>query len=383
MNISFGDKMNIPILKIPFTDDEISSIKNNIEEVLNSGQIAMEKYVKDFEERFAKFIGTKYAIGVNSGTSALEICLRSIDVRNSTVIIPTNTFMATATSVVHAGGKLIFTDVLKEDLCMDPDDLKRKIQNDTKAVILVHIGGIISSRIKEIQEICNDNNIILLEDAAHAHGSTIDNKKAGSLGVAGAFSFYPTKVLTCGEGGMITTNDDIVYHKSMTLRDHGKPDHRYNNHTEFGYNWRLSEIHAIIGIEQMKKVDWILNERRRIAKFYNEQLQDVDNITLVDISNNVQSSYYKYIVYLKYHYRHKIKEIMKKQFSVSLTGEVYAEPCHLQPVFQKYPNTVVDNKRDFPGASYVCNRHICLPLYPDLSEEEVIYVSDSLKKVVT
>ena len=374
--------MKIPILKIPFTDGEIDSIKNKIEEILKSGQIAMGKYVKDFEERFAKFIGTKYATGVNSGTSALEICLRSIDVRNSTVIVPTNTFMATATSVVHAGGKLIFTDVLKEDLCMDPDDLKRKIQNNTSAVILVHIGGIISSHIQEIQEICNDNNIILLEDAAHAHGSTINNKKAGSLSLAGAFSFYPTKVITCGEGGMITTNDDDVYNKSITLRDHGKPDHRFNNHTEFGYNWRLTEIHATIGIEQMKKVDWILNERRRIAQLYDEQLQDINDVTLVNIPNNVQSSYYKYIVYLNNHRRYKIKEKMKKEFSVSLTGEVYAEPCHYQPVFQKYSNTVVDNNRDFPGASYVCNKHICLPLYPGLSEEEIIYVSNSLKKVL-
>ena len=376
--------MRIPILRIPFTDEDISFVQKRIGEVLKSGQLAMGKYVAEFERRFAEFVGTKYAVGVNSGTSALEICLRAIDVRNSSVIVPTNTFMATATSVIHAGGKVIFSDAVKKDLCMDAEDVNEKIQKNTKAVILVHIGGIISTQLKAIQEICEDHNLFLIEDAAHAHGSTINGKKAGSIGIAGAFSFYPTKVITCGEGGMITTDDKEIYNKALTLRDHGKPDHRFNKHTEFGYNWRLSEIHAVIGLEQMNKIDWILSERRRVARIYDEKLRDVEDIELLKIHPNVKSSYYKYIVYFKEGVdRAYVKNKMKNEYEVELTGEVYADPCHSQPVFEKYPEMMLNKKTDkFPGAEYVCNRHICLPLYPELTEEEVNYVVESLKNVV-
>ena len=376
--------MRIPILRIPFTDDGISFVQKGVGEVLKSGQLAMGKYVAEFERRFSEFVGTKYAVGVNSGTSALEICLRATDVKESSVIVPTNTFMATATSVIHAGGKVIFSDVLKEDLCMDPKDLKEKIQKNTKAVILVHIGGIISVQLNAIQEICEDNKLFLIEDAAHAHGSMIDGKKAGALGIAGAFSFYPTKVMTCGEGGMITTDNKEIYNSALMLRDHGKPDHRFNRHTEFGYNWRLSEIHAVIGLEQMNKIDWILDERRRVARIYDEKLHDVEGIELIKIPQNVKSSYYKYMVYLKEGInRDYVKNQMKSEYGVELTGEVYADPCHSQPVFKKYPEMMLNKESGkFPGAEYVCNRHICLPLYPGLTEEEVSYVVESLKSVV-
>ena len=375
--------MNIPILRIPFEDEEINSIKISIEDVLKSGYLAMGKNVKKFEEKFANFIKTKYTICVNSGTSAIEICLRTIGVENSSVLVPTNTFMATATSVIHAGGKIIFVDTSKEDLCIDINDLKRKIQKDTKVLILVHIGGIISFKLDEIKEICNDNNIILIEDAAHAHGSTIDNKKAGSLSKAGSFSFFPTKVITCCEGGMITTNDKNIYDTALILRDHGKSHSDFNRHVEIGYNWRMSEIHAIIGLEQMKKINWILNERRNIARLYDEKLQNINNIKLIKIPKNIKSSYYKYILYLNDNLnRDKIKKEMKNKYNVSLTGEVYAEPCHSQPVFEKYHNLVLNKNDDFPNAKYVCDSHICLPSYPGLTEEEINYVVNSLKKVI-
>lgn len=376
--------MNVPILRIPFNDGDIDFIKNGIEDILKSGQLAIGKNVAEFEQKFAEFAGTEYAVGVNSGTSALEIFLRSIDVRNSSVIVPTNTFMATATAVVHAGGKVIFTDVMRNNLCMDPDDIQNKIQKDTKALILVHIGGIITPHLKAIQDICEDNDLYLLEDAAHAHGSSINGKMAGSLGDGGAFSFYPTKVMTCGEGGMLTTNDESIYQKALMLRDHGKPDHRFNLHTEFGYNWRLSEIHAVVGIQQMNSADWILGERRRIAKMYDEKLKNISGLTPVKIPSNIKSSYYKYIAYLADGIeRDKIKTRLKDEYDISLTGEVYTDPCHSQPVFKTYPDTMVNAPDEkFPEAEYVSERHVCLPLYPGLTELEIDYVVESLGEVL-
>lgn len=376
--------MKIPILRIPYTEEEIRTIKNEMEKVLRSGYLTMADNVARFEEAFARFVGVKYAVGVNSGTSALEIILRAVNVQDASVVVPTNTFMATPISVIHAGGKVVFTDVTRENLCMDPDDLRKKIRNDTKAVIVVHIGGIISPYMYDIKKICDERGLFLIEDAAHAHGSTINNVPAGTIGTAAAFSFYPTKVLTCAEGGMITTNDESIYQKAVILREHGKTDHSINIHSEFGYNWRFSELHAVLGLQQMKKADCIINERRRIAKRYDEQLKDVDGIKCVTIPDYIRSSYYKYVVYLEDGIERKmVKQRLLDEYDVSLTGEVYSDLCHSQPVFNKYRGTMLNSNEDtFPQADYVSTRQICLPLYPGLKEEEIDYVVESFKNVL-
>lgn len=376
--------MKIPILRIPYTDEEIKTIKDEIEKILRSGHLTMADNVARFEEAFARFTGVKYAVGVNSGTSALEIILRAINVQGASVVVPTNTFMATPVSVIHAGGKVIFTDVTREDLCMDPDDLQKKIRKDTKAVIVVHIGGTISPYIYDIKKICDDKGLFLIEDAAHAHGSTIYGVQAGTIGIASAFSFYPTKVFTCAEGGMITTNDESIYQKALILREHGKTDHRINVHHEFGYNWRLSELHAVLGLQQMKKADYIINERRRIAKSYDEKLKAAEGIRCVMIPDYIKSSYYKYIAYLEEGIEREIvKQRLLNEYNVSLTGEVYSDLCHAQPVFKKYRGTMLNSNEDtFPQAEYVSSKQICLPLYPGLKEEEIDYVVDSLRSVL-
>jgi len=377
--------MKIPILRIHYDDDDISFIKNEVEKVLRSGYLTMSERVSEFEKRFADFCGVKYAVGTNSGTSSLEIILRTIGIEGSTVIVPSNTYMATPIAVIKAGGRVIFAECEKENLQIDPDDVERKIQVDTKGVIIVHIGGNISPHLGKIKEICVEKDLFLIEDAAHAHGATIDGKTAGSLSLAGSFSFYPTKVLTTAEGGMITTNNEKIYRKALVLREHGKADHNFNVHVEFGDNWRFSEIHAVLGIQQLNKVDWILKQRRRIAALYDEMLRDVPGIDPVKIPKNVESSYYKYIAFLDEELnRDTLKKNLKEKYGIALTGEVYSDPCHSQPVFKKYPRTMANSQEDtFPITDYVCKRHICLPLYPGLTYEEVEYVVSSLKKCIT
>lgn len=375
---------NIPILRLAYTSQEIDFITTGIVEVLQSGYLTMGEKVAQFERAFAEFTGARYAIATNSGTSSLEIVLRSIGIEGSSVIVPSNTFMATAVAVIHAGGKVIFADCQKENLQLDPADLRRKIRADTKGVILVHIGGIISPCLDEIKSLCDENGLFLLEDAAHAHGATIDDRKAGTLGIAGSFSFYPTKVLVTAEGGMITTDDQAICRKSLVLRDHGKESPDFNIHTEFGYNWRFSEIHAVLGLQQMKKVDAILAERRKIARLYDEKLEPVRGISRLEIPPHIEPSYYKYIVFLNDGLdRDTVKRDLKERYGVSLTGEVYAHPCHSQPVFKKYPWAVANNPADtFPQTEYIAERHICLPLYPGLTEDEIDYIVDSLERVL-
>ena len=378
------DYSEIPVLRLKYTEEEIAYIQSGIAEIMNSGYLTMDQKVRDFEKQFSGFVGVNNAVGVNSGTSALEIILRSLNVSGKSVVVPTITFMATPLAVIHAGAKVIFVDVLAEDLSIDPVDLRKKIREDTVAVIAVHIGGIISSSWKEISDICHQNNLFLVEDAAHAHGASIDGQMAGSLGVAGAFSFYPTKILTTAEGGMITTDNSEVYKTSLTLREHGKENPKFNLHSELGYNWRFSEFHALLGILEMKRCDLIIKERIRLAKLYDQYLEDIFGVKSIILPGNIISPYYKYIVFLDEKYsRNKIKSKLKENFNISLPGEVYSEPCHNQPVFKKYPDLILNHKKDFfPGAQYVCERQICLPLYPSLTDDELKYVVESLQTVL-
>lgn len=377
-------QINIPLLRLVYSQKEIDEIKLGIENVLKSGHLTMARRVYGFEKRFAAFCNTRYALSTNSGTSALEIALRTISVGGGTVVMPSNTYMATPLAAIKAGARVVFTECQKENLQIDPQDLDKKIRSDTRAVIVVHIGGIISPHINTIQGICRKRRIPLIEDAAHAHGSTFKGKKAGGFGLAAAFSFYPTKVLTTAEGGMLVTNRKAVYRKGVVLREHGKQDHNLNIHTEIGDNWRFSELHAVLGLQQMRKVAYILAQRRRLAALYDKLLAENEKLKPLKLPKEVNSAYYKYIVFLPEHVeRSVVKRRLAEEFGVYLPGEVYSDPCHRQPVFKKYPEKLANKKSDrFPVTDYVCKHHICLPLYPGLTKKEVEYVVNCLKKVL-
>lgn len=372
-------EMSIPAAKIYFPEKDREEILEKISEVLETGQLTLGKCGRDFEKKFAEYVGTRYAITVNSGTSALEISLRAFDVEGRSVMLPTNTFFATPAAVIHAGGKVIFADAT-DNLCADPESIKENIQKDTKGVIVVHIGGIVPPQIKEIKEICEDHKLFLIEDAAHAHGSTLNGKKAGSFGDAAAFSFYPTKVMTSGEGGMITTDHEKIYKRALVFRDQGKAGFYGNVHTEMGYNWRMSEVHAVLGLSQFARLEEFISNRRKVAKIYNEELKKIEGITPVKIPGNVKSNYYKYCAVLEEGMdRASIKKELKEKYKVSLSGEVYELPCHLQPVFKE---ALGCTGGEFPVAEDLCKRHVCLPVFATMTEEQARYVIHSLKEVL-
>ena len=370
--------MKIPPVKMYFPEKDRTEILERINEVLSTGQLTLGKYTEEFENKFASYIGRKYAIAVNSGTSALEISLRIFDVVDKKVMVPTNTFFATASSVLHAGGKVKFVDADPETFSVDFDDLKRRMSSQTKGVIIVHIGGIISPQVEEIRNLCREKGLFLLEDAAHAHGSSLAGKKAGNFGDAGCFSFYPTKVMTSAEGGMIVTDSEEFVQKARSYRDQGKISPSQNLHDKLGYNWRMSEINAIIGLSQFSHLDQFIDERRKIAEIYDEGLKSVPKIRPLLIPPEIKSNYYKYIALLDEGIdRKKLKSILREKYEVGLTGEVYELPCHLQPIFEnKYKNG------DFPDAEYVCAHHICLPVYVTMKREEANYVVSSLEQVL-
>ena len=184
---------------------------------------------------------------------------------------------------------------------------------------------------------------------------------------------------------MITTNSSELYNNARILREHGKSDHRFNVHTEIGDNWRFSEIHAVLGIQQMNKVDSILAERRRLAHLYNELLSSCNELSKVEVPDHISPSYYKYILFLPENVsRNTLKTCLREKHGVQLAGEVYSDPCHNQPVFDKYPGRLLNETTDqFPNTDYVCRNHICLPLYPGLRDEEAEYVVKSLQQELT
>src|SRR3989339_838770 len=194
--------MKVPSTKISFPEEDRKEILKKINDVLISGQLTLGNYTREFENKFKDVVKTNYAIGVSSGTSALEIIMRALDLQDKEVIIPTNTFGATVFAALHAGAKVKLVDV-SEDLCVDSEKLEESINPNTHAVVIVHIAGLISKNIGKIKKICDEKSLFLIEDDAHAHGSYLKDQAAGSFGKAAAFSFYPTKVITSGEGGMI------------------------------------------------------------------------------------------------------------------------------------------------------------------------------------
>ena len=368
--------MRVPPAKIHIPEEDRREILAHIDECLASGQLTLGKHGTAFEEAFAQTASTKHAIAVSSGTSALEIIFRSIVVEGGEVVVPTNTFFATPAAVQHAGGIVRFAECDPATYAIDVDHARTLINDRTRAVVVVHIGGLITPRISELQRMCADAGIPLVEDAAHAHGSTLNGKPAGGFGLAAAFSFYPTKVITSGEGGMISTNDDRINEEARIYRDQGKAGFTSNFHTRLGNNWRLSEPHAIIGRYQLKRLPEFIAARQRIAKIYDRGLGSI-GVTPLPMPAAVSSNYYKYIAMPPVGVdRIALKKRLRETFDVGLSGEVYEAPCHLQPVFGPLEAGTL------PVAEELCARHICLPVSAVMTDDDAAYVVDSLGKAL-
>jgi perosamine synthetase len=369
--------IKVPAAKIHFSSEDRAWIADRIQEVLASGQLTLGSYGAQFEKAFAALCGVRHAIAVNSGTSALEIILRSIGIEGKKVLVPTNTFFATAAAVVHAGGTPVLVDMDPETFAVRPEVLEDSLTPGTAGIIVVHIGGIVSPRMPELVERAKAKGLWLIEDAAHAHGSSFQTVSAGAFGLAGSFSFYPTKVMTSAEGGMIVTNDDRLAEESRIYRDQGKKSFAENAHVRMGYNWRMSEPHAIIGLRHLERLPSMIAERRAIAALYDKGLADCRNLHALQAPAGGVCNYYKYIAVMKEkRNRRELKALLRERYGVSLAGEVYEEPLHRQPVFEKYAAGAL------PVAEDLCARHICLPVFSGMQESEVRQVVDALRETI-
>jgi perosamine synthetase len=367
----------VPAQRYDFPDEDIEVVLDRFRELLSSRSfLTLGRYVEQFESEFAQLTGTSHAVATSSGTAALEAILRSLDVAGADVVVPTNTFAATAFAVLHAGGRVVFADC-DDDLNLDPADVERRLTDSTKAVITVHVGGLISSNIVALRQLCLERGIALIEDAAHAHGSTLDGRAAGGFGDAAAFSFFSTKVITTGEGGMVVTDREDIAEFARVVRDQGKTAGR-NLHEVEGHNWRMTEFQAIVGLTQLARLPEFISERRRVARIYDKRLAGSDpSVRPIQVPAESATNYYKYIVVVDGHDVAGLSRRLADDFGVKLGGFVYDIPCHKQPVFARF-------KRDrLPRAEHLCRHHVCPPIYPSLSDGDANYVAGALFEVVS
>jgi len=375
--------MNIPFAPPYITEDEI----NVVREVLKSGWLSMGHKTSEFESKFAEYVGSRYAVATNSCTAALFLSLKVLGIKEDDEIITTPfTFAATANVIVHCGAKPVFVDIDEKTYNIDADKLAESITDKTKAIIVVHYGGQ-PADMKKTMKIAREHNLKLIEDAAHAAGAEYEkDRKVGSLGNLTCFSFYPTKPITTGEGGMITLNDDEPGEKLRVLRLHGmsrdawkrylQKDNWYYEITEAGYKFNPPDIASAIGIAQLKKLDWMNERRKEVAEYYDEHLQGLD-VVLPHIEPYVKSSYHLYPIRLINYDRN---EFIKKMGEGGVATSVHFIPLHLMPFYQREYGY---KKGDFPVAEKVFESIVSLPIYPQLTERQLEYILKNIKEMLS
>ncbi|HAB29602.1 MAG TPA: DegT/DnrJ/EryC1/StrS family aminotransferase [Gemmatimonadetes bacterium] len=369
--------MRVPATAPSFSEEDISFITHHFTRILR-GESFLSMYVfgEEFETRFAEYTGTDLAVACSSGTSALELIFRALDVQGREVIVPSNTFLATAIAVLNAGGIPVFADC-GDDMSLDPADVASRVTEETAAITQVHIGGIVSEGVLQTKALCEERGIHLVEDAAQAHGSVLNGQKAGTFGTAAGFSFFSTKVMTTGEGGMVTTNDPSLVRQMKSSREFGKVKKGVyvNYHETLGYNWRMPEVAALMGLRQLESLDSFIERRREIVRRYDELLAEIEDVTIVHQEGHDSYNGFKYMIVLPDHERVKVHQELGSM-GVSPSGYIYEIPLHKLPVFPE------SNDLSLPKTEFVCRQHLCLPVFVGMSDEQVDYVAESLQVVL-
>jgi perosamine synthetase len=358
--------LQVPSARVVFPATDRAEIAAAVAEILGSGALTLGPYTQRFEAAFAAAHASPHAVAVASGTAALDIILRAVGVRGRDVVVPANTFYATAAAVLQAGGRPVFADVDAATFALSRSTLEASLTPDTAAVVLVHIGGLISPQVDDLRALCEERGIALVEDAAHAHGSTFGGRFAGSFGVAAAFSFYPTKVVTCGEGGMVLTGSDVLAQEAQIYRDQGKGAFTANHHVRLGSAWRMSEPHAATGLVHLRRMGGFITRRREVAARYDKALAGLSGMQPLAEPPGCRSNIYKYIALLAPDLdRASFRSGLAERYQVHLSGEVYDLPLHRQPVLAEYAGPPL------PVAEDLAARHICLPVHSDMTDSEV------------
>jgi perosamine synthetase len=361
-----------------FTEKDRAWIHKEIDSILD-GALSMGPNVQAFETEFANMVGVNHAIAMNSCTAALEVALAFQGADGGEVIVPAESFIATGMAVTLVGGTPVFAEVSESTFCLDLKNVKRLVNKNTKGILLVHFGGMITPDINEFVQFCKERNLFLVEDAAHAPGAMLGGKAAGSFGDAGCFSFYPTKVITAGEGGMLTTNDDALAMYARSQQHRGRDMQAdMEQYVLPGRNIRMTEMAALLGRVQLSHLDEFLEQRQELAEIYRCEFEADSRVTVILPNEKKSSSCWKIPLLLD-------ATIDRDR----LTGEMsdvgvyvdwaYQPALHLQPVFQ---NLYGNMKGKLPNTEAILARHICLPCHPQMGVDDAIFVVHSLKNAL-
>jgi perosamine synthetase len=345
----------IPIAKPLLGEEE----KKAVSEVIDSGIIASGPKTKEFEERFAEYVGTKYALATTSGTTALHLGLLTLGVgKGDEVIIPSFSFIASVNSILFCEAIPKFCDVDEKTFNIDTDKIEKLITPKTKAILPVHLYGM-AADMKHIQEIADKHDLKVIGDAAQAHGASLNGKMVGSFGNLECFSFYPTKNMTTSEGGMITTNDLELFEKADSIRNHGREKTKWGyEHGRIGYNYRMTDIASAIGLEQLKKLPNFLNKRRANANFYNKHLKGVE---IPYVLKGAEHAYHQYTVKSKN--RDSLIENLKKH-EIGF-GIYYPKPLHQYTHLKEFAHSDLKTSEDLAKVS------LSLPVHPALTQNDL------------
>ncbi len=358
-----------------FLPEDIEVFLREAEQILR-GRLSMGKWVQRFQEEAAKAHQTRHAFATNSCTSALEVSLLASGVEpGDGVIVPVQTFIATGMAVHNIGGRPIFADIRAETLCLDPGELQRLADERVRGVIVVHFGGAITPDILEIADICRKRGWALIEDAAHAHGARFKGQPTGSFGATACFSYYPTKVLTTGEGGMIVTNDDRIAGicRSYQLRGQAVdlPGEQFT--LPYGRNVRLPELSALLGVLQYGRLEEFVRRRRVVAAVYDKVLASEPSIAYPRFGPDVFHNYWLYTTVLPQGFpREAMKRRCKEEWEMDIDWS-YFPPLHLMPVFRSLYGT---GPGDLPVAEDVLSRIVGLPVHPLIGEADAERVAE-------
>lgn len=379
-NRKTGRKM-IPYGRQTIEEDDIQAVVD----VLRSDYLTTGPKIAEFEKMVADYVGAKYAVAISNGTSALHAACFAAGIQPGDEVITTPlTFAASANCVLYCGGTPVFADVDPKTYNIDPEDIRRKITDKTKAIIAVHLAGQ-PCDMDEIHKIAKEHDLLVIEDGAHALGSVYKGKKVGTLSDMTTFSFHPVKPITTGEGGMIVTDNEQFYQKMMLFRSHGITRDEnlmtrndgpwFYQQLDLGYNYRITDIQCALGCSQMKKLDRFLALRKEIVARYNEAFADCENIVTPYQLPETESGWHLYIVQVKNCDRRKVFEALREH---GIAVNVHYIPVYLHPYYQEHGYKDVHCR----NAEEVYSHIISLPLYPTLTEEQQQYVIETLKYVI-
>lgn len=361
-----------------FSEEDRKWIHREIDAILD-GALSMGPNVQAFEREFATRVGVRHAVAMNSCTSALEAALLARNVVGREVIVPAETFIATGMAVHLTGGIPVFAEISSETLCLDLDDVIRRVTDRTAGIILVHMAGLITPDILEFRRFCDERGLFLIEDAAHSPGAQIEGREAGSFGHAGCFSFFPTKVITAGEGGMLTTDDDIIADFARSFQHRGRDMRSKVEHYVMpGRNVRMTEISALLGRVQLSHLDEFLSRRRQVAAIYGQELEGLHGVKLLLPTAIESSSFWKVPILLA---RSLDRVAITEQMAAAgvTVDWVYQPALHLQPVFHKIYGTT---EGLLPQTEDLLSRHLCLPCHPQMRDEDAVRVAKELRAAV-